>query len=89
MVRLRLHRELLDLARTANNLTRTTAHPVRAVSDRVRDIIAGRLSSPGDAGRDVGDAINDVCAAIRNRLHPVGCRIPKARRRIGHAPTQV
>ena len=49
MVRLRGHRELLDLART-------TTHFVRAASHRVRHIIAGRLSSPGHVVCDVGDA---------------------------------
>ena len=81
MVRLRRHRELLDLARTANDFTRTTTHFVRAASHRVRQIIAGRLSSPGHVVRDVGDASRDA-------LNTLGRRVPKAGRRIGHALTK-
>ena len=88
MVRLRRHRELLDLARTANDFTRTTTHFVRAASHRVRHIIAGRLSSPGHVVRDVGDAVHDVGDASRDALKTLGRRVPKAGRRIGHALTK-
>jgi len=48
MVRLRRPRELLDLARTANDFTRTTTHVVRAASRRVGQRPAGDPRLPAE-----------------------------------------
>jgi hypothetical protein len=79
---LRRLRELLDLART-------TTHFVRAASHGVCRVIAGRPSSPGHVVRYVGHALNDLGDANRGALKTLGRRVPKARRRIGHALTKL
>ena len=87
MVRLRRRRELLDLARTANDFSCTTTHFVGATTDRVRHIVANRLSSPRHVVSDVSDAVHNVSHTSRDVLETLGRHVPKVGGRIGDAPT--
>jgi hypothetical protein len=88
MISLRRRRELFDLARTANDCTRTTTYFVSSARDYVRHIIADRLSSSGHVVHCVSHAIHDIGDASRDGLETIGGSIPKACRRIGDAPTK-